>query len=198
MKSATTNSPRDLVAEMLIIAALCVGGWAFFVDSRQSELAEIEAQLATVNAISTETIEHSFAQFADESRALKQLVRDVDRRNRFVADAAVLFESIMQYAREQDVVIDRLTPTISSNHTAGGAQQIARLSLSIEGSYEAITSFVAGLSELHAFIVPISIRLSPISDQPGRCTGLVEVGVLSFPVSPSLLAALTEVVDDAE
>ena len=64
------------------------------------------------------------------------MVRDVDRRNRFVADAAVLFESIMQYAREQNVMIDRLTPTISSNPTARGAQQIAQVSLAIEGNHD--------------------------------------------------------------
>jgi Tfp pilus assembly protein PilO len=162
------NGPldRQLLAQLIIIVALCAGGWMMIVQPQIDELHELRATIAQARSTQTSLGEGTIEQMADELTAVRDRFRRIEARNTFADDSTQIYGLIMDLAAEHGIAVQRLDP--GSNQRTGDEEEkvhITTLDITVDGGYEQVAMFLEAVGDLDGFIRPVTLTITPRQDE---------------------------------
>ncbi|MCI0363377.1 MAG: type 4a pilus biogenesis protein PilO [Phycisphaerales bacterium] len=183
------NIPRELAAQAVIVLAVCIGAWIAVVKPRAAELVQLEQTISesssSLNSMSPETVENLQRKIA----SVQKRVAQVKLHNQLADDSSRLYGLVMDLADEHRVQVQRLQPGLELKKANAESQFAAmKLDLTVEGRYEAVAAFLEQITNLEAFIRPVSLQITPTTVD-GTPTATAEFGceVLSFALAEPLM-----------
>jgi Tfp pilus assembly protein PilO len=183
------NIPRELAAQAVIVLAICIGAWIAIVKPRAAELVQLEQTIAesqtSLSAMSPETVENLQRKIA----SVQKRVAQINLHNQLADESSRLYGLVMDLADEHKVAVQRLQPG-QELKKANSESQFAsmKLDLTVEGRYESVAAFLEQITNLEAFIRPVSLQITPTTVD-GTPTATAEFGceVLSFALADPLV-----------
>ncbi|MHC5002831.1 MAG: hypothetical protein ACYTJ0_06875 [Planctomycetota bacterium] len=153
---------RDLIAQVIIILAVSIGGWMMFVEPAMRELSRLEGEIAgaatSAPAISQATVEMAAARIGE----IREWVGEVRRRNVEAADSTTLYGKIMKLAADHGVVVRQLQPNTDDRDGDEGPIEVSRLEMTLEGGFEQVATFIDEIDGIGGFLRPSSLQLAPM------------------------------------
>ncbi|UCD74644.1 MAG: hypothetical protein JSV91_12750 [Phycisphaerales bacterium] len=179
---------RDLLAQTVIVLALCIGGWMLFVQPTVEELQEVEAIIAYSRAGAAGLNQEAIEDMADRMSGLRRYVLDVRRRGRLADDSSRLYGLIMDLAQEHGVTVQSLEPGSGREMSVDGRVGRTRIEITLEGEYQQVASFLSALQNVEGFIRPTSLSLTPREKEAERQLVVARYSceALSFTLSEAL------------
>jgi Tfp pilus assembly protein PilO len=153
---------RETIAQMVIVLAVCVGGWMLLIDPVAREIDDLEAQVAQAKAspgLNQETI----AQMADRvEREVHGELAAILARNDFVESPSDLYGVIKQVGARHGVTIRRLDPGARRDRSdAAQAAAATVVDIEVSGAYEPIAAFIDDVERIGGFVRPVSLVMTP-------------------------------------
>jgi hypothetical protein len=180
---------RGLLAQAIIIVALCVGSWVLLVQPKTKELRSLEATIAE-NAPDQSTVNLPTLEAAvSRMRAVKDRIALIQRSNTLATDSSALYGQIMSLASQYEVTVQNLQPGGLRQPSADNSVSINRIELSAEGTYQNTAKFLEAIDQIEGFIRPVSLAVVP-QKETANSRVVVRFGceALSFKLSDALLA----------
>ncbi|MDY7107208.1 MAG: type 4a pilus biogenesis protein PilO [Planctomycetota bacterium] len=162
------NGPldRQLLAQLIIIVAVCAGGWMAIVQPQIDELHELQATITRARNVQTSVGEGTIEQMADELTAVRDRFRTIRARNDFADDSTRIYGLIMDLADEHGVTVQRLNP--GADQRAADEEEavhLTTLDITVEGTYEQVARFLEAVGALDGFIRPMTLTITPRQDE---------------------------------
>lgn len=206
--TATNTEPRPAAGaldtrrratELVIGAALCLGGYLALVDPADKELAAVRAQVAALRQGAS-----TGAEAGDDSAALRGAIARTQTqgsaaqsRSRLVTDEARLLATVTDLATQHGVRLEQLAP-ISAQAGAkpadAAAQLVSRANFQITatGRFSSVAAFVAAIQREAGLCAVRGLVISP--DLTPGSTDVVatietEHAVLTLPAAATLAPA---------
>lgn len=164
------NGPldRQLIAQIIIILAICAGGWMIIVQPQIDELTRLQATIAEIRNSQVPMGEGTIEQMADELTKVRDRFRRIETRNEFAGDSTRIYGLIMDLADEHGVTVQRLDPGSDQRSADEDAPvNVTTLDMTIEGGYEQVAIFLESVEHLDGFIRPLTLTLTP-REEEGR------------------------------
>jgi len=192
------NGPldRQLIAQIVIILAVCAGGWMTLVEPNIDELHRLEATIADAASSPLPMGQESIEQMADQFARVRDRFRRIEVRNEFAGDSTRIYGLIMDLAEEHGVTVQRLDPGSDRRSRDEEAPvRLTTLDMTIEGGYEQVAVFLEAVEELDGFIRPLTLSITP-REEDGR--SFVEARFACQAVRFTLPEELTAMVGGAD
>jgi len=192
------NGPldRQLIAQIVIIVAVCAGGWMTFVEPNIDELHRLEATIAEASSNPLPMGQESIEQMADQFAQVRDRFRRIEVRNEFAGDSTRIYGLIMDLAEEHGVTVQRLDPgSDRRSNDEEASVRFTTLDMTIEGGYEQVAVFLEAVEELDGFIRPLTLSITP-REEDGR--SFVEARFACQAVRFTLPQELTAMVGGAD
>lgn len=164
------NGPldRQLIAQIIIILAICAGGWMMIVQPQIDELTRLQATIAEIRNSQVPMGEGTIEQMADELAKVRDRFQRIETRNEFAGDSTRIYGLIMDLADEHGVTVQRLDPGSDQRSADEDAPvNVTTLDMTIEGGYEQVAIFLESVEHLEGFIRPLTLTLTP-REEEGR------------------------------
>lgn len=164
------NGPldRQLIAQIIIILAICAGGWMMIVQPQIDELTRLQATIAEIRNSQVPMGEGTIEQMADELAKVRDRFQRIETRNEFASDSTRIYGLIMDLADEHGVTVQRLDPGSDQRSADEDAPvRVTTLDMTIEGGYEQVAIFLESVEHLEGFIRPLTLTLTP-REEEGR------------------------------
>ena len=192
------NGPldRQLIAQIVIIVAVCAGGWMTFVEPNIDELHRLEATIAEASSSPLPMGQETIEQMADQFAQVRDRFRRIEVRNEFAGDSTRIYGLIMDLTEEHGVTVQRLDP--GSDRRSNDEEAPVRfttLDMTIEGGYEQVAVFLEAVEALDGFIRPLTLSITP-REEDGR--SFVEARFACQAVRFTLPQELTAMVGGAD
>jgi len=153
---------RRMVAEFIILLAVCVGAWMMIVEPKAAELRELEASVAAVEQNPAMNNHGAVKHMASRLDDVRDRARAIARQNEFGRDSSRIYGIIMSLAKEHGVTVDRLDPGASRGGGAGAnTVQVSSFDLRVQGRYEAMAAFLSAIENVDGFVRPMQLTLTP-------------------------------------
>jgi Tfp pilus assembly protein PilO len=188
---------RQLIAQVVIIVAVCAGGWMTFVEPRIDELHRLQATIAEASSNPLPMGQESIEQMADQFAKVRDRFRRIEVRNDFAGDSTRIYGLIMDLAEEHGVTVQRLDPGSDgrSDDDEEAPVRFTTLDMTIEGGYEQVAVFLEAVEALDGFIRPVTLSVTP-REEEGR--SFVEARFACQAVRFTLPEELTAMVGGAD
>jgi Tfp pilus assembly protein PilO len=183
---------RELLAQIIIIVGVCVGGWLMLVQPRIAELRELEADIATAGSAASVDAE-AVVRMADSlQRDIYAKVAAIESRNALARNSSRLYARITALADEHGVVVQRLNPGLAKHGVAfDGPYRATTFDVIVAGDYVRIAAFIDAIGSLPGFIRPSNLSIAPRDiDGEQLVEARLACDALEFRM-PESLAALT-------
>lgn len=190
---------RKIIAELIIMLAVCVGAWMIFVQPRVARFEELEVSIAEAERNPALASRNVIEEMAGRLHEIRDEVRIIDARNEFGRDSSEIYGLLMRLAKEHGVIVQRLDP--GSTRTADDDDEpveIASFHMSVEGKYRAVAAFLESILDIDGYVRPGSLNLTPIGqDGTALVSARFSCEALTFQI-PDALAAIVEDDDRAD
>ncbi len=181
---------RDLVIQVLIALALCVGGWLFLVKSKAADLREVEARITRSRSQSRSTDHTKFEKIGARVPRLRTRAREIQARGSIAKDLSALYGRITDLAERHQVKINNLRPGVEQQ--MGGKGQVyivTRIDMTIVGEFENIAEFLESMYDIGAYLRPILVQIAPTKGEEGSFTVLqLGIDAIQFVLPDPLVA----------
>ena len=155
------TSTRELLAQIVIALAVCIGGWMILVQPAIDELREVESVITHTRAGAAGLNEGAIEKMADRMSDLRQRVEIVRRRSSLASDSSHLYGLIMDLAQEYGLTVQNLQPGSGREMSPDGRVGRTHIEMTLEGGYQQVASFLSTMQNIEGFIKPISLSLMP-------------------------------------
>lgn len=188
---------RTLMAQIVIVLAVCIGAWFVFVEPRavEAQLLEEEIQAGSVHAEAVDqTAVQRLTVRLDEVRSR---VRQIERRGEIARDSSHLYSVVMDLARAHEITVASLSPGAASNRS--GARSSRRsgpadeplvvqrgFAVSISGRYADIAQFVDALQSLGGYIEVEYLSVAAASGRDDALNARLTCRTIQFTLPESL------------
>ncbi len=152
---------REIIAQSLIVLAICVGGWMLLVQPKVEELGELEQVLQERLADASMTDQSAIKEMADQLEDIRQQAQTVKQKNRLGSESSESYSMLMSLAEDRGVLVKSLQPGTDQETSNDGSVTRTRIEMTLEGEYEKIARFLKGVEELSGYISPVSLSISP-------------------------------------
>ncbi|MHC5112886.1 MAG: hypothetical protein ACYTGP_00495 [Planctomycetota bacterium] len=153
---------RRMVAEFIILLAVCVSAWMLIVEPKVSELRELEVSIAEAGQNPALQNQGAVQHMAGQLDRVRDRVRSIAQQNEFGRDSSRIYGLIMSLAKEHDVTVDRLDPGASRPMGADAETlQVASFDLRVQGRYASMAAFLDAIENVEGFVRPIRLTMSP-------------------------------------
>ena len=178
-----STSVRQGVAELLIGAAVCAGGYFLLVDPVEGQLGQVRQRMAAIRAeMKTETDDGTTPQQAARSLKLStDRLSLLAQRSKPARDQAVLLGEMMSLASTQRVRIEQLNPVagrqrsdmpapaapagVTPGATAAPVNDLrVSYAINVAGSFADVVHFVDALTRTVGLTQIRSVRLAPTAE----------------------------------
>ena len=183
---------RQLVAQILIMLAICIGGWMVIVEPKLNEINKLEATITEATTNPMLTAQRSVEDMADELQSVRDRLVWIEAQNNFAGDSSQIYGLVMDLAEKHSITVQRLDP--GSDRDADDEEKTVRVmsfNMLVRGKYIQVAEFMRALEDLSAFICPMTVRLAP-AEIDGRMVveAHIDCEAVSFTM-PDELAAMT-------
>ncbi len=187
---------RETISQVVIILALCIGGWLLIVEPKLSELQELDAMIAQTTANPMLLAEGTFERMVGQLDDVRDRVGEILTLNSFASDSSHMYGLIMDLADQSGITVQRLDPGTSSGQKSGDDPvQVTSFDMTVEGEYENVASFLHTVDGMTGFVRPVALQLTP-KQVNGR--DLVEARFACEAVSFALPEVLTAMVGGSD
>jgi len=161
---------RETIAQVVIILALCLGGWMMIVEGRIDELAELGATIAEATANPLLEQEGTLDEMVGQLDGVRGRLHRIEKMNGFARDSSRMYSLIMDLAEEHGVVVQRLDPGSGPRRSEAEetAVSVTTFDMTVTGGYEQIASFLDAVASLTGFVRPVALTLTPRQDDSGE------------------------------
>ena len=185
---------RQLAAQIMIMLAICVGGWMMIVEPKLNEINKLEATIAEATANPMLAAQQSVEDMADELQTVRDRLGWIEAQNNFAGDSSQIYGLVMDLAEKHSITVQRLDPR--SDRGADDEEKTVHVmgfNMMVRGEYIQVAEFMRALEGLSAFISPMTVRLAP-AEIDGRTVveARIDCESVSFMV-PDELAAMAGV-----
>lgn len=181
---------RNLLAEAVTIAALCVAAWVMVVQPLVHDLRRLEqARPVVAGALSADLT--SWPASENALADLRRRAAEVEAYGELARDTSRLYGIITSLASASNMQIQSLQPLpipLGRNQTG---PQTTRIEIHALGAYQNAANFVDSVMNMPAFVTPRSMHIAPTQDNQGQPLVSIRFScdLLMFTVPPSLGAA---------
>lgn len=179
---------RETVSHAVIIAAVCIGAWMLFVQSKMHEVAELEATAALVHSDDGEITQADIETAGRKMAQIHNQVEQIEAGNRLSRDTSKMYGMIMDLAGKHGVAVQTIAPGAIQKSEETGVT-MTRVDVTAEGRFDHVASFLAAMDHIDGFVRPVSLAITPLSDGPGGAV-VIRFGceALAFELPPALAA----------
>ena len=175
---------RELIAQLVIVTAIAIGGWLMFVDPGVRETAKLQHELDEHAKMQQQNVgAASLEQVLPRLDAMRARSREIIARNEIGTDTTRLYSLVRDLAEQHQVTLRRLQPG-RGRATPGRKVATNQLEMHFESSLEAVAGFVDAVESIDGFVRPESLTLTPLDDR--RVSGRYACSVLYFPLDDVL------------
>jgi hypothetical protein len=150
-----------MIAQLVIITAVCVGGWVTFVQAPKQELRELESRIEIAGHAGTQLpgvpLETAVGGIGEARRRLAE----IRQRNEVSRNSSQLYGLIMDLAAERDIVVRRLQPSGNQYSVDGDRISVNRIEMLVEGGFEPVAMFVEAIEQIPGFLRPSHLQVTP-------------------------------------
>jgi Tfp pilus assembly protein PilO len=157
------NVDRDLIAQLVIILAVCVGGWMMFVQPKAAELAELETRIEAASGAGANG-GLSFEAVVKRMSEMRQELIDITEKNAMSERSSELYGLIKDLAAEHGVLIQRLQPGGEGRGSKSEAFRASRIQLTAVGRYANVAELLEAIGGLPGFVRPKSLNVKPVRE----------------------------------
>jgi Tfp pilus assembly protein PilO len=150
---------RDLISFMVVACGVCVGAWVVFVQPKMSELRALEAEIRQFDAPASASDQASIELMAKRAAELRERLNAIEQANTLGNDSTHLYNVMTDLAREQSVRVLSLQP--GARQANEELMTARRVTMSVEGTYQQIASFILAVNEMPDYVRPHSLVLLP-------------------------------------
>ena len=181
---------RKLIAEVVVMLAVCIAAWMMIVDRQKDALAELEAVIETEKSNPVRASREQIEQMATRIDAVRTRVQTIESESDLARDSSRTYGLIMELAKEHDITVRRLDPS-PAGRSAADPVQVTGFTMTVEGSYERVALFIEGVQALSGFVRPGILSITPSGDTgAARVTARFSCEGLSFTLPDSLTVML--------
>ncbi len=180
---------REFISQVVIVLAVCAGAWMMLVQPKTAEIARLEHQLAESSQTSSLSSQDGIEALAGKFATFGRQLETIRRRNAVAEDASSLYATVMRLASESQVRVQAMQPTPARETASGKAEavKVAKLEMTLSGSFENIARFVDRVTQIDAFIRPSGLQLIPIDNPSERAVSArFSCDVLAFDIDAKL------------
>jgi Tfp pilus assembly protein PilO len=183
---------RQMVAQVVITLAVCLGGWMMIVEPKVEEIAELEAAIAEATSDPTLAAGAGIEELAERMAEMRDRAQRIERRSEVARDSSRLYSAIMDLVAEHGVIVHRMDPASDRRTTADDMMGVTTFNLNIEAGYQQLAGFIDAIERMDGFIRPTMISVTPVrSEGAARVEARIVCQAMHFK-TPEALAALTE------
>jgi Tfp pilus assembly protein PilO len=171
---------RELIAQLVIVTAIAIGGWLMFVDPGVRETVQLEHELELQAKAQQQGVgAASLDQVLQRLDVMRSRSREIIARNEIGQETTRLYSLVRDLAEQHEVTLRRLQPG-RGRATPGRNVATNQLEMHFESSLDAVAGFVDAVESIDGFVRPESLTLTPLSDE--RVSGRYACSVLYFPL----------------
>lgn len=170
---------RTIFAQVVIIVAVCVGGWMMFVAPKAERLHRLDQVIAEHSSQAEAITQEAVEDIAAEVGRLKMRLATIEVLNELGRDSSLLYEQFMELARKHDVKIHGMQPgrTIEGDDIV----QRRRIDITLEAEYVRLAQFLDAIDTLPGFVRTNALALTPRrSEERELVSGSLTCEVFSF------------------
>jgi hypothetical protein len=194
--SAAAPDSRNMVAQGVIVLAVCVGGYMALVDGPRQKAAQAQSECQSIAAQvkDAEALRDQIPAFTASRERCKTEAKALAEKGRLAREERDLFSAIMSLADANHITIDQLTPAkapmkatgVPGQGEAADARDITvAYSMSATGSYPDFASFLRSLRTGLGHSQVRSVRLTPAQDEHAQIVrAVIETEHYSFDATP--------------
>ena len=182
---------RQMIAQVVIMLAVCVGGWMMIVEPKVEEITELEASIAEASADPALASGDNVEQLAQRMIDMRERARRIERRSALAKDSSRLYSAIMDMVAEHGVIVHRLDPASDRRMSSDDAMGVTTFNMNVEAGYEQLAKFIDALERMEGFVRPTMVTVNPVrSEGEARVEARIVCEAMHF-TAPEALAALT-------
>ena len=191
---------RETIAQLIIILALCVGGWMMLIEPRVDELHELQVKIREATANPLLASPDSLDDMVRQLEGVRGRLQRIRNQNQFASDSSYMYSRIMDLAEANAVTVLRLNPGSKQRDKAeaqgeGASVRVTSFDMTVTGQYESIALFLESVDDLAGFVRPVSLTLTPRQGEEGEW---VEARFACEAVSFTLPEALAAMVGERD
>jgi len=160
---------RELIAQLIIALAVCVGAWYFLVRPKVTELNTIRSAIAQHQMNGSGSQSDPLVALAQRAVTLRSRIEQIQQQNALTHDTSDLYATVQSLAEKHNIEIIQLQPGADAGRRDAESLVTRReIRMSVLGSYENVAAFLEHFNDARVFIVPVSLTVSPVQrdDQP--------------------------------
>ncbi len=185
----TGSIDRNLIAQILIVLAVCIGGWMMLVEPRAQELADLQRILdqsaGSEDGDSTSALERLTNRLVE----LRSRVQEISIANQLAGDSSNLYDRITTLAQHHGVRITNLFPGAEPQMQKDGRVGVTRIDIAVEGDYQATAQFIEAVQTMRGFVRPAALSVTPRQiDGRNIVSARLTCEILQFPLPDALLS----------
>lgn len=184
---------RETIVHLVIVIAVCMGGWVMVVDPMIAEVGRLEATIAEVSAQVNPDEQSNLTRIVQQLQSFHSRIEQVVTFNRLSKNPPQFYEAVMALAQEHDVEVDRLIAnSIEEGDQGSAVEQITTCKITVLGDYDRVGGFLRAADALDGFLRPVALKIVPVDDaQTGQVRADLDCELLCFSL-PDKLVALTQ------
>ena len=189
----STKIDRQIMTQIIIIVAACVGGWMVVVDPKLSEINKLETEKARAAQNTTLADRTQIERLAKRLQKVRLRVNEIDQRNRFGRDPSQMYGLVLDLADQHGVVVRRLVADSGTGASKDDTvDQVTTFHMMAEGTYQQVAVFLNAVDKLKGFVRPVSLAIRPIRNgERAHVSGEYSWEALSFKM-PKVLTTMME------
>ena len=178
---------REMIAQVIIILSVCVGGWWVLVNPVAQEVQALESEISQIQLEAQASASGGPVQTAaDELLNVNRRFADALKRNEVAKDSSGLYSLIKDLAVDQSVTLHLLQPDGGRADADLGTTTV-QVRLLLEGRYEDLARFLDALESYPAFLRVKHLKMETrIAGDSLSIASTVIVEALSFTYGSAL------------
>lgn len=182
------SSYRELLAQVIIVVAICAGGWFMFVQPRESEAKRLEEQIKSLGGDVLSPENGPLAKTLTEVAGLRGQLATVQAASMVARDPSQTYDLITRLARDCQLKVRSVSP-LSLGDADDREQKILakRTEILVDGEYEALVRFVGAFTREAPASRIVLMTVSPLSNTTTPAvSAMITVDTFSFVIPEGL------------
>lgn len=155
---------RQFFSQVVIVLAMCIGGWMMFVEPRAQELADLDAVVEQgESAADTQAPDEAqMMKLLQRVKAIENRVDEIKEAGEYALNTSALYGRLTAAARAEQIELTNLVPGERRASASDKRVQVIPLTMTLRGEYEPVARFLDQISDIGGFIRPRGINIAPL------------------------------------
>lgn len=161
---------REVIAQLVIILAVSLGGWLVFVHPKAKKLEDVNRVLFAASSAGDPLGEKTIAQLASQMSEGRERLQSLEHLNLLADNTTVLYGLFNQLGATHQVTVRSISPGTEAKPSEDGSYTAIRIDMTLLGRYENVADFIDAVGDLPGHVRPVTLTLTPENDGPDHMT----------------------------